>query len=480
MSVAVATPRRRRLAWIVPRSAQVGDLAVALLGFALLALVCVFVGRGVATGSLTSAASVAALPALLLVVWALVAGNRSVLVFGALGMNLIPFTSITSDALVGPIYLSDLIVALALLTWLADRMTGTGAEMPRTPVLGLPLLIFAFALLPGIIEGANRYGSSFFGQPARLVLYAGIAGAFTRLSARDAYRGIVVVFYVGTVLQVLAALYYLAAGGSATHAENLSTGGTRVVALSTAMYLAAALFLALLNLQLDPRRRLLHVAVAGMALFGVIVSYGRTTYIATAVLLIVAVVALPAMRRGVAFSLPIVVPLAIVVAMMLPSVAPHLIPTFKQRINPSVQATDPSLRWREQAISATLEATAGHRTTGAGFGATRVFTVAKRTFKIGGDPHNSYVYLLAGGGYVALGGFCLLLVVYLVDAVRRLLRSRGVERALVAFSLSVFFIFIVNALTGPIMTVAPLVLTFWAALLLPSLVRAGADRSDRS
>ncbi len=297
------------------------------------------------------------------------------MLFAAFGLNLIPFLDISRESLLGPIYLADVVVALALLTWLADRLSGSDeAALPRTPVIGWPLIVFGVALVPGLVAGSERFGASFFGQPLRLVFYAAIVTTLTRLTAQEAYRGIVIVFYAGTVLQTLAAGYYLATGQSGTDAVGLSTGGDRVLALTAAMYLAGALVLALFNLQLDPRRWGLHVVMAGLALFGIVVTYGRTTYVAVAVLLVVLFALLGEMRRAVALSLPVVVPVVVIVVLLLPSMAPELIPTFTERINPSVE-TDSSYAWRQEAVEATLAATAEDRLLGGGFGATRTFSI---------------------------------------------------------------------------------------------------------
>ena len=108
-------------------------------------------------------------------------------------------------------------------------------------------------------RGHVDYGRQLVGEPIRLVLYAGIACAMVRLTPEKAYRALVAVFYLGTVWMSLNAAYYLASGGSQVDTSDLSTGGTRVLSGSVAMYMAAALILALLNLGIDhhPRRRAL-------------------------------------------------------------------------------------------------------------------------------------------------------------------------------------------------------------------------------
>lgn len=479
MAISFREPEKVRTYQSLGISTAVRERILDTLALATLALSCVAIGRSLSGASPLFGFGLALLPLLLFVVWKLASGHRSLILFFAVGVHMIPFTGVSVEPLRGPVHLSDLIVILAVGTWLLERfMTGRRTTLPRTPVIGAPLFLFGASLIPGIVEGHDRYGASFLGQPARLVLYAAIVTAFANVAAREAYKGIVAVFYAGTVLQSLAALYYMATGTSQTDAVNLSTGGTRVLALSTAMYLAAALVLALLNLQIDRRRTVLHSAIALLAFFGVIIAFGRTTYLAVGILVPIYAIALRRMRRAMAYALPILAPLGVIVALMLPSVAPDLVPTLVDRLNPSVER-DTSYLWRERAIEVTLDASREDRLAGAGFGATRTFSLFRNTHQISGDPHNSFVYILSGGGVFALGAFSLLLVVYLLNALWRFRYSRGVDRALIAFSLSLFLIIVLNTLAGPVLTVPIFLLTFWIALLLPSLVKVEPVHGQR-
>ncbi len=155
-------------------------------------------------------------------------------------------------------------------------------------------------VLLGVLRGHDRYGTHFLSEPTRFLLYAGIAAAIADMEPRRAYRGIVLVFYVGTVWQLLEGAYYLATGRSQTGSVDLSTGGTRVLALSTAMYLAGALILALLNLDMDRggRRTWLHLTVAMLAALGIVLSLGRTTFVALGALLPILAIVLRHTRRS--------------------------------------------------------------------------------------------------------------------------------------------------------------------------------------
>src|SRR5581483_3616241 len=166
------------------------------------------------------------------------------------------------------VFLPDILAVLALVAWLGRRtLGGRDAERGslRTAVLGWPLLLFAALVL---------------------FAYAGIGGALTWLRPREAYRGIVAVFYLGAVWQGAVAVYLLATGGSEASTEPISTGGYRVLAGSTALFLSGSLLLALLNVRREPlaRRQAVHLLVLAISLFGLVLTFQRTTFAAIGVL----------------------------------------------------------------------------------------------------------------------------------------------------------------------------------------------------
>ena len=69
------------------------------------------------------------------------------------------------------------------------------------------------------------------------------------------------------------------------------------------------------------------------------------------------------------------------------------------------------------------------------------------------------------------GSFILLLVVYLLEAWRRFRSAGKDDRYLIFFAVSFWFVFVVNSLTGIILTVPHLLLSFWILMLLPMVVR---------
>jgi hypothetical protein len=107
---------------------------------------------------------------------------------------------------------------------------------------------------------------------------------------------------------------------------------------------------------------------------------------------------------------------------------------------------------------------------GLGFGRTVEFNFDGIDYVVEGDPHSGFVYLLAGGGILALGGFLILTAVFLRDSIGRLRVAAGSDRALLVWTLAVWATFMVNALTGIIFTEPRFILTIWTLMLLPALV----------
>ncbi len=281
------------------RSPRLVAVALVLL---LLPVNALLAGRLVDHGLSGSTALVAFLPALLVGLGALVASNREILVYAALGLNMTA-APLTSPLPLGPsIYAADLIAMLALSSWVLARvLRSPTARMPRASALGWPFLLLAAGVIQAVIRGHEHYGLDLVSQPLRLLLYASIALAVSDCDPRRLYKGVVVVFYAGTVWMLLNAAYFVATGQSQTDQTDVSTGGFRYVSLTVAMYLAAALFLALLNLQVDRavRRRALHLGVAALAAFGIVLALGRSTFLAVGVVLPLLAVAAPRVRTAV-------------------------------------------------------------------------------------------------------------------------------------------------------------------------------------
>lgn len=463
-AVALHSPR-----WVLLAGAVV-VLAVANLA----------IGAGAAVGqrTLLLVLLVALLPAVLIGFGALVETHRASLAWAALALNFtgIPFFSNPLPLPGGTrVFLTDVLLLLAVASWLASRLTKVEERNPvrPSPLFRLPLALLFVAVTIGVVLGHERYGASIVGQPLRLVLYAGIALALTDLTVRGAWRAVTVVFYSGAFLQSLWAAYYLATGTSQTDSDILSTGGVRVLALSVAIYLTGSLVCALLNLELEqrPGRQLLHVLVAGLALFGIIVSFGRTTYAAVALILPLLLLSRRYLRRTLLLFAPLLIPPLLVAVMLTSTVQPDLFPTLQARLA-GTSTDDTAVQWRTRALDSAVAGVRKEWVTGVGFGRVSRFELNRQVITIRGDPHNSYAYLLAGGGVLALGSFLLLCGTYLVDSLRRLRRADAEGQALLIWSVATWLAFMINAATGPILADAEMLMTVWVLMALPSIVAA--------
>ena len=429
----------------------------------------------------SSSALLALLPLAIVLFGMLVSSHRAVLLAAALGLSMtIPILNKPLPLAPGRLYPTDIIVILALMAWLARRLTLPAEARPRsptTPLLGAPLIFFACVTMWAALRGHYAYGANLFGGPVRLFAYVLLVFALVDLDARTTYRTIVAVFYAGTVWMFLNAIYHYATGTSQTDQVDLSTGGARILALSTAIYLAGGLFLALLNLEIDrsARRRAVHVLIAALALAGIIVAYARATYLAVAIVVPVFLIFLPRLRRGLLSMLPICIPFILLAAIALPRVAPTLEPTFVNRVVKS-NSSDVNVEWRQAAAGALWQQVRESPINGVGFGKTATFRFAGILETITQDPHDSFLYLLAGGGILALSGFFLLLVTFAADAVGQLRRGTDpYKRLIVLWSTATLFTFLVNAAAGPVFSDPVMLLTTWTVMLLPSSIRPAAD-----
>lgn len=445
----------------------------------------ILLGLGAAVGqkTLLLAVVLGVLPAALIAFGGLVESHRAFLAWAALSIN---FSSlaILAEPLPLPggtrIFLPDVLLLLAFGAWLGSFLSRLPARNPvrLSPVFGWPLVLLAVTVISGVILGHDLYGASIVGQPLRVVLYAGIALALTDIDVSTAWRAITFVFYGGAVVQTLWAVHYLATGTSQTDSDLLTTGGVRVLALSTAIYLTGSLVCALLNLELErkPGRNFLHLGIAGLALFGIAVSFGRTTYAAVVLIVPLLLLTRRYMRRTLLVLAPLLAPVLVLAALLVPTVSPTLVPTLQVRLS-GTSTNDGAVVWRERAREAALEGVDDKWLTGVGFGRKTEFTMNGQVVKIEGDPHNGYVWLLAGGGVLALGSFLLVCATFVLDALRRLRRASPTAQALIIWSLATWFAFMVNAAAGPILAEPRTLMTIWVLMALPSIVAVNAHRS---
>jgi O-antigen ligase len=168
--------------------------------------------------------------------------------------------------------------------------------------------------------------------------------------------------------------------------------------------------------------------------------------------------------------LPLCAPFIVLVALLIPRADANFFPTIQQRITAS-PSSDTSAEWRLHRYKAVWSEVHEAPVTGVGFGRkTAIVENGVRT-SIGQDPHNQFLYLWAGGGLLLVGSFVVLLAVYVLGAWSRFRNASAEERRLIFWAASVWFVFVVNSLTGIVLTEAHLLLTFWILMVIPFIVR---------
>jgi O-antigen ligase len=378
------------------------------------------------------------------------------------------------------IYPADVVLALALAAWALSRLAaardGRGDEAAParrwSPALGLPLALFAIAIGSAALRGHVRYGEPLLGAPVRMVLYAAIAVAIFHTTPQKLYRGIVIVFYAGAVWQLFNALYYAATGGSQSIAEDLSTGGTRLLSVSVSLYLAGTFFLALINLAQaeSTRAKLLHVAMLLLSGTEIVLAYSRGTFLTVSILALILVFFLRDVRISAVSVLPFAVPLLVLVALVLARTHSTVIPTFVNRLDPRI-AADASVEWRGAANHALWEQVREAPLGGVGFGRNIEFTANNIPFETTQDAHNDYLYFLAAAGVFGLGAFLLLVATAIRNGIQRYRESADrEERALILFAIVTALSFLLNGLVEPLVTLPAIMLAIWTLLLLPASV----------
>jgi O-antigen ligase len=453
-----------------------------------------FLATRVANQSGLMAIGLALFPVFAVLIGVFAVSHRDLLVYLALGINM-SLAFFTSPLSGRHVYVSDLIAALALASWSVARLLGLkeNAHGSKAATVGWPFTIFAVAMLQAIVRGHYDNGLQFLSGPTRLLFYAAIAFALTDTEPRRLYRGIVWTFYLGTAWQFVVALYNVATGRSETNQVDLSTGGVRYVSLAVAVYFSCALFLALLNLQVDhaARKRFLHLAVAAMATVGVVLAFGRSSFLAVGVVVPLLVILTPSVRNALLGLLPLCLPFIALIVIFAPQAVPHVGHNLFARLTAS-PTNDINVRWRAAASKAVLQQVKESPITGVGFGRDTNFIFDYTTQgvpihleqTVDQDPHDGYLYLLAGGGIIALVGFLLVIAAYTRQAWQALRVTRTPEeRVLVTWSALALFAFLMNTASGLALQSPSAVLTIWTLLVLPSVVlahdRAPVERSER-
>ena len=419
------------------------------------------------------ATALAVVPILALILKGLAGPGRWVAVLVALGSGMIG-NPVSERLPVGStgIWLADLIVAGVVAGFAIEWMLKPSDQRPRLPrtlIMGLPMLVFVGALLIGAERGHDRYDASLIGMPLRLAAYSAILFALPRVTPARALKGVTTVLYLGSVYLALVATYHVATGTSATEILNLSTGGIRYIGISAATYAAAAFVMAILNLGRGRDKPLLHLTIALLAGFDVIVAYTRTIWLMLTIILIIAIMMAPHIRSALVASIPIVVPVLALGIVLVIALAPDLVSTLVDRVS-TPASQDTSVQWRANAYQAVLSGTSDEPTLGVGFGRQTSFSLNGQPNYITGDPHNGFIYVYAGSGLLGLSALILVLLAYLADLTRRWRWSSGDARTLVAWSGATWALLMVHAASEPVFTTPHLMITIWICMALPSVV----------
>jgi hypothetical protein len=380
------------------------------------------------------------------------------------------------------IFPADLIALGSLaIAWIRSTRVDRRVLIPFPRALVIPFVLLVPGLVLGVMRGNSRYGESLVGQPFRILFYAAVAGAVAGVSSRSLYRGVVATFYAGTVVEAAIGAIYLVTGRSQTDQVDLSTGGTRSLALGTAIYLCGALILALLNLEHDraPMRRAVHLAIAGLATFGIVIAQGRTNFLALGLVLPILFLARRKIFGALAAYAPLLAPLVAVLVIVLSFAAPHLGSALVKRVA-NTSSSDINVVWRREAVNATLAGVRSDPVRGVGFGRNVTFTLKNPqrqlvSYTTNGDPHNSYAWLLAGGGLLALVPFLLLAAAFIVDTIRRLRYLEGIAKLLATWALAFWVVFLVNAFAGPVLSRPDFLLTIWTLMIIPAAVSSSGE-----
>jgi O-antigen ligase len=467
--------------------ARVPETPLAVSGAALVSAVTAFALVRIGPAA---AVALAFLPLLAIGVVYVITTGQTVIYAAALALPMVPIAVLGSQ-LGGLLYVQDLIavVALGALVLATFVARGRVPPVPMTPVLGWPFVLFAVAIMAATLRGHYAYGASLIGQPLRLFLYAAVVAGLIGMTVPRLHRLLTGWFYVGGALVALWALYYIATGGSATDQSGLSTGGTRPLAISPSMYAAGTFFLALLNLRLasESRRRSLHLTFAAIGLFGAVVGFGRAVYLGVFVVGLLLFVVSRRLRNSTLSFVPLALPFVVLIAIGASHAAPELVDSIGRRVTAGSSASDVNVQWRVKANSAVLEQVREQPLVGVGFGRSAEVVIESRDefglpyeqrVEVGQDPHNGYMFLLAGGGAVALASFVLLLGVFAVDAIRRFRRTLDpTARLLIIWAAATLFVFLLNIGAGLTLANPADVMAIWALLVLPAVV-GGQGGSD--
>ena len=452
------------------RPRQLSDLSP--LVWAGIPIVTALLGAAIGLGR-PEAAAVAIIPLLVLATGALAGPGRW-------GVVLLAFASGFAEGIfvdrlpVGGsgIFFADFLVAGAVgglvLEWLL-KPSHRRPRLPRSALLGVPLLLFVAALMIGAMRGQERYDATLIGMPLRLAAYAAIVAALPGVTPTRALRSLTAVMYAGAVWLTGVAAYHIATGTSATENDALSTGGMRYIGISAATYAGAAFLLAVLNLGARRGREPLHLAIALIAGFNIIVAYTRTVWLTLVVILLIGILLSASLRVALLASVPLATPVLVLGVLLALTLAPNLVQTLADRVA-TPAGEDTSVQWRAEAYRTVMSGTSEEPLLGIGFGRTTSFSINGMPNVITGDPHNGFIYVYAGSGILGVTALVVLLIAYLGMAAQRWRRAEGRARTLIVWCVCTWVLVLVHALSEPVFTSPHFILVFWITMLLPTLV----------
>ncbi len=440
---------------------------------------CLAVGLLAGSGNLAIAAMIGMLPMLVIIGDAFLASNGVAVIIFAMVMNLTELSLARLPLFSHPfhLYLPDILVVLVFLHWaLGKRPAGLVRQPPPAAFL-LAAAVFCATVLIGTVEGYTAYSTPLISNSSRLVIYAIFAVAVTRYTPAQLERGLRIGFYLGVVVTAVLGTYYLATGTSQTNQAVVTTGGDRTIALSTSMFVAGGMILALLSIARSRSfsEARLDWAILTLGIYEQILALSRTTLIALVILVPAILLSSREARRRVLVVALILGAVILSVVLVANPSTPAPIASFERRIF-DTNSQDRDVLWRAQAAHAMLSGLDSHLLTGVGFGRSPYFTLRGLNEQVkGGDPHDGFIYLLSGGGLLALASFVSMILLSFRILARRITTASAGDRLVLWWSGAFLFVYLVNVATLPVISIVFYMPTLWILLGIPFTSRLPAS-----
>lgn len=389
----------------------------------------------------------------------------------------------------GSVSLTDLILLVPPAVLACSLLSGgdfarRAGALLRAHRFKLLVALFGVLVLMGSTKALLADNSDGAFQPLRLALAPVLLlGLAVFRSQRELLSGLRIVFYTFVVYTLGSSFYFIATGGSQTTASEVSTGGTRILSNSSAMYAAVAFILLALHLAQEDRllRRIGLSALMAASVFSIAIALARTTWAAALIVILALAVLMPEMKRGLARFAIVVAPVALVGALLLPVVAADQLETIQQRVDrPEGPAErDQSAIFRLVVWDQMLDRWEQSPLLGRGFGQeVRYESNDGSTVVVNGDPHNGFIYLLVALGLVGLTAFLFVQVGFIAMTIPAI-RGSPIGRELGFWALGTWIIYMANVYTGVMLGSRPFIAFLWILLALPvALAALPEERRD--